>query len=402
MLTRRDSHTSNSACSLPEAQLDYGDTILSFDDTPEGLMQLWDYRTNLLETKPQALINYLFYKQNISDEKKNNVLAKLALLKNISTLKQEERPIILLSDIDNTYVPHTIKRSRDPLHDNREKSYPGINQLYCALLEGLKEASDSPPSRIGSKLAFLTARPGNPISRHTGDPISNTTKKITTELLESTGIASNKQLILWGTPTDFLPTLGAGNFYERVRRNKLANFDCMTQIYAGYNFIFFGDNGEADLEVAQAIYESYKFDDILIALFIHNVKGNNFSDEEISTYREQNIFIYSSVIRAATIAAKEKFISIYQALDITLRTIEETKCRYEDDRVSVHTYNLRLNETIDDLKHMHRELTTRDRQTENHALLSGFASFATSKKLVTPEKKKLPRADSFSNFTFLR
>lgn len=381
----------------PEELLDYGSRILSFDNTKEGLQNLWNYRAELLKKNSRALIDYLFNNPRLSEEKKSVVLEKLALLKNspnAPSFNTGEKPIILLSDIDNTYIPHTVKRSRDSLHDAREQTYPGIKALYQALLNGPQESNHDTPTRQGSELVFLTARPGNPVN--TGNPgyISDTAQKMTTELLDSAGTAASEHLILYGTATDFVPSLRESNIYHKIRNRKLKNFELMAQIYTGYKFIFFGDNGEADLEVAQALYNKYQSTDTLAALFIHDVKETKLNDRQISDYMNQGIFIYNSVIKATTIAAQQGLITAYQALETALTTLEETKPRHALESSSVHIYNLRLEEAISDIENMQRTLTNKDSLINSPSLLNPFVKFAKQKKMLTPNKNQKPGPDS--------
>lgn len=389
--------TRKSPSKIPEARLDYGDIILSYDDTPLGLSQLWQYRANLLETTPQALIDYLFYKQEILDEKKERVLQKLALLKNIAPSEPEIKPVILLSDIDNTFVAHKLKRSRHRLDYYLEECYPGINQLYQALLDGPADANSSMPARCNGKLGFLTARPGNPISRYTPGLLSEATQKLTSDELASTGIEKKNQLILWGTATDFIPTFGQSSFFQGIHNGKVANFEIMARIYTGYNFIFFGDNGEADLEVAQALYAKYQSENFLSALFIHDVKDLELSDTQKEEYESKNIFIYNSIIKAAAIAAENSLISVDQALKIAKFSINDTKCRFELDPDCVHNFNLRIQEILEDLQYMSKALLPLAQSAEYRAELKNLANNAFVNRMITPKKRKLNRAAESSS-----
>ncbi|RUR13123.1 hypothetical protein [Legionella sp. km772] len=315
------------------------ETILAKKD-----YELWNYRQDLLLKAPQILMNCLHYERSISKNLRNAIIERLASLQAVSPEKRQEKPSLLISDIDNTFLS-----SRDPRYESNSTPYPGIKELYKALLHG-NSNDDLPLRRKASLCAFLTARPGQPLFKHFR-PLSSKMKKITSDALRLAGIALEKQLILWG---DFLHCLPQpGSMYKSLGKGKIANFDKFSKLYADYQFIFFGDNGEADIDVARAMLRSAGA--AMSAIFIHDLK--NLSPDEIKQFAAEGIFIYKSIIDAALIALTKELISHEQALDIARAVVNETDNSHtSSDDKAITAFNRRIEAISLDLQRLHQQL----------------------------------------------
>jgi hypothetical protein len=330
--------------------------------------ELWDLRENLLVNSPQALVDYLFYKRTISSERRNKILSHLSTLTDISPKDSLEKPRILLSDIDNTFLS-----SRDKRYQNQATPYPGIKQLYAALLNG-SSSEKLQIRRKGSIKAFLTARPGNPTFDNF-TPLSGKMKSKTATSLDVAGIPIEKQLILWGDFIHCIPR--PSGIYKALGEGKMKNFQRMLKLYTGYQFIFFGDNGEADLKFAEKMLKLPEHN--VSEIFIHDL--NNMHPDKVEQYRARRIFIYTSTIDAVIIALQNELITPIQALEIARSTVDETVCTNSESNKSVLEFNKRvavlikdlgrLNELIDKPKEIAR-LITQSEQKEIEAYTSGI------------------------------
>ena len=304
--------------------------------------ELWDYRQEMLNKSPQMLMNYLYYERKIDKILRNAIIERLAKLQEVSPANPIEKPTMIISDIDNTFLS-----SRDPRYESKSTPYPGIRQLYDALLHG-NSTYDLPVRRNGSARAFLTARPGQPMFKNF-TPLIDKMKTITSDSLGAAGIAPEKQLILWGDFIHCLPL--PGNMYKSLGKGKIANFEKFSKLYAGYQFIFFGDNGEADIDVARNLHRIAGAN--MSARFIHDVKG--ISRDKIAEYAEESIFIYTSTIDAAIIALQRELISNEQALTIATAVVNETdETAVPQEAKSVLAFNNRLDAIISDLDRLHK------------------------------------------------
>ena len=156
----------------------------------------------------------------------------------------QERDLKILSDVDDTLYANWKDRRYPP-----KTVYPGVLQLYRELDRG-PEANPSPPGDV----AFLTGRPGGPCGlfedRYHG--------RLGAKGLEDT-------VILTGTLVH--------QFVNRwIFKQKWANFDVFQDLYPEFDFVLFGDSGQADPGLLAALVKAWP--GRVRAAMIHDVMAN--------------------------------------------------------------------------------------------------------------------------------
>lgn len=265
--------------------------------------ELWSFRQELLAKNAQFLFDYCYF-NDFGKKHADAILSHLQQLTQCQPAQQSERPVLLLTDIDNTFLS-----SRDSRFQKQSKPYPGMLALQDALM-----------ANQGSARGFLTARPGRPVYNFS-HAVSDKVKKVTSEKIQQFGVKESEQFVLWGNFWKCVPRLfSPKKFYARMSYIKKKNFEKLQTAYPGYQYVFFGDNGEADIDVGKHMLQQHP--DKMKAVFIHAVKPVKYGVKE--NLEQQGIYLYRSILDAAITAHKNDLINVDQLLHIAETTVAET------------------------------------------------------------------------------
>jgi len=172
----------------------------------------------------------------------------------------------ILSDIDDTFYAN-LKDKGFP----KKTVYPGIRQLYQELDRGTND------DRRGD-LVFITARPGL---------VGGVVEDATIKMLKANQVDA---------------TVLTGNLISNVSNNeiakeKLQNFSDYRQLYPEYNVVFFGDDGQGDVQVAKGIRDAAAQASRLA--LIHDVVGMSAAERQ-RLRDETGAVVFDSYVDAGT------------------------------------------------------------------------------------------------------
>ncbi len=178
-----------------------------------------------------------------------------------------ERDIKILSDVDDTLYANWVDK-RYPL----KTVYPGVLQLYRELDRG-PEDRPSPPGDV----AFLTGRPGGPC-----------------------GVFEDRyhgRLVAKGLEDSVLLT---GSFiHQFVNRlifaKKWSNFERYQNIYPEFDFVLFGDSGQADPGLLASLVQAHP--GRILAAMIHDVVRSSAAVRQV--WAEKGVFFFDTYAGAA-------------------------------------------------------------------------------------------------------
>ena len=179
----------------------------------------------------------------------------------------EHRELKVLSDVDDTLYCNWADKRYPP-----KTVYPGVRQLYLELDQG----TEAYPSPLGD-VTFLTGRPGN----RGGQLEDRYHRNFAEKGLTNTVILTGTLLHQFAHPLIF----------ER----KWANFELYRQVYEDFDFVLFGDSGQADPAFLASAVRAWP--EQVRAAMIHDVRGA--IAEERAAWREQGVFFFDTYVGAA-------------------------------------------------------------------------------------------------------
>lgn len=178
-----------------------------------------------------------------------------------------ERDLKILSDVDDTLYANWVDKRYPP-----KTVYPGVLQLYLELDRGLEDRP-SPPGDV----AFLTGRPGGPCGlfedRYHGR-------------LEAKGL--HDTVLLTGS-------LVHQFIHRLILARKWANFERFQAIYPEYDFVLFGDSGQADPGLLAGLVRAHP--GRIRAAMIHDVVRS--SESVRRDWAERGVFFFDTYTGAA-------------------------------------------------------------------------------------------------------
>lgn len=210
-----------------------------------------------------------------------------ALVINGETLNA--RPLKILSDVDDTL--------RSQLLDYSFPSgtvYPGVLEFY----DGLDRGPEDKDLGNGGNLIFLTARPSG---------VKGFFRFITARMLEGIGVGehTSKAAVLHGS----LSTLLSNNL---MASKKFENFVLCKNLYPEFRFVFIGDSGQGDLDLARRIISLFGRE--IARVYIHDIvdKSNcrKHSTEKREEYlKKYGVYFFDSYLSAGVDAFEQGLLS---------------------------------------------------------------------------------------------
>lgn len=171
----------------------------------------------------------------------------------------------ILSDVDDTLLcsggayPAGIDRSLP-----RKVLYPGVLGFYRELDLGDTGPDVWDPQRTGN-LVFLSARPhvySDIAERHVYDSLSN--------LQKTRGLYTAPSLLCGSMKTGAQYMFN--NTMEPLAQKKVESFKEYAALYAEFEFVFIGDNGQGDVRAAELIHEDSLYRGNLKRAYMRKVK----------------------------------------------------------------------------------------------------------------------------------
>jgi phosphatidate phosphatase APP1 len=145
----------------------------------------------------------------------------------------KERPIKIISDVDDTFVCSGGTFGNVDTRYPREVIYPGVTSFYKELAP-----NDNPPKRYGN-LIFISARP----------EVTRQQVNARFKYYFQTGTIHTLPMILFG---DFKSMKGVPlKNFSQIAAKKYKNFCKYAKLYPENNFVFVGDNGQGDFDTGE-------------------------------------------------------------------------------------------------------------------------------------------------------
>jgi len=198
------------------------------------------------------------------------------------------KPIKILSDWDDTFICSGGLFGNVDTRYPKDLAYPGVSSFYRELAP-----NECHPKRYGN-LIFISARP------------EVTRQQITArfDYYFQTGVIHTKPMILYGNMKS-MTGVPLKNFNE-IAKKKFKNFKKYVKLYPEYDFIFVGDNGQADALVGELMLQS-KYSKHIKGVFIQKVKSRKIFGEKLESSTEwKQIYFFDNYVDAATRAYQQK------------------------------------------------------------------------------------------------
>jgi hypothetical protein len=196
----------------------------------------------------------------------------------------------LLSDIDDT-VYANWKDERFP----KKTIYPGVRALYRAL--------------SGGEVVFLTARPG--------DRPGVVERKSVRSMLDK---GFDRVVMLAGS-------LGKLHSNAAIAAKKIENYDQFRPLYPEHRFVFFGDSGQGDAEVAEHIVANPPPHGA--RAFIHDVVA--VGETERARMADAGVGVFDSYVEAARACVDAALLGSAQLAEIARACREDLEAIVFDD-----------------------------------------------------------------------
>jgi len=243
-----------------------------------------------------------------------------------SRRRQRARRVKILSDIDDTFYAS--------LNDNsyaRGTVYPGVVALYRGLDYGVRnkddkkqpntdeedsaqakekgEDKDEDEEDLSGDLAFLSARP----------EMGGLFEDLTHSALRSKGI--REATLLCGS-------LATVHSNEAMAAKKLENFLFFHRLYPEYDFVLFGDSGQGDILLGEAMLSRPECEGKVRGVFIHDVvsstgKPHTSEADRATLLAEKGIYLFDSYLEAAVECYRRGLLDLEHLRVVELKTTLE-------------------------------------------------------------------------------
>jgi len=271
-----------------------------------------------------------------------------------SRRRQRARRVKILSDIDDTFYAS--------LNDNsyaRGTVYPGVVALYRGLDYGVRnkddkkqpntdeedsaqakekgEDKDEDEEDLSGDLAFLSARP----------EMGGLFEDLTHSALRSKGI--REATLLCGS-------LATVHSNEAMAAKKLENFLFFHRLYPEYDFVLFGDSGQGDILLGEAMLSRPECEGKVRGVFIHDVvsstgKPHTSEADRATLLAEKGIYLFDSYLEAAVECYRRGL------LDLEHLRVVELKATLEFAEAAPRIASARLRQlAADQLQHAQQQM----------------------------------------------
>lgn len=225
----------------------------------------------------------------------------------------------ILSDVDDTLLcsggayPAGIDRSLP-----RKTLYPGVLSFYRELDLGDTGPDIWDPHRTGN-LVFLSARPhlySDLAERHVYDSLNN--------LQLTRGLYTSPSLLCGSMKTGAQYMLN--NTMEPLAQKKMESFKEYAALYAEFEFVFIGDNGQGDVRAAELIHEDSLYRGNLKRAYMRKVKPlseTHCKNEATSSPDCPFICYFTTYVEAAIDAFEHDLIRIGGLRQVAIESVME-------------------------------------------------------------------------------